>query len=202
MVVSWALWPVGVAIFLSSILYFADIQDSLSLYTTMGRTFVVALVVLIPPSSCFRTGPIGRFAATATTGLTSLGPAESSLVVQVLVIMVGRRSGILAASSVASVPAVWTVHAIHHMPVRLNMLKAGRHHVFSFLLRGLIVWMPLLNTAAVDRVADHRGPRHGQYRSRESTSGFRRSCIASSSRRSFTVFIIPRMPGKVIRTTA
>src|SRR5438105_8626508 len=33
-------------------------------------------------------GPIGRFAATATTGLTSLGPAESSLVVQVLVIMV------------------------------------------------------------------------------------------------------------------
>ena len=88
MIVSWALWPVGVAIFLSSILYFADIQDSLSLYTTMGRTFVVALVVLIPPSSCFRTGPIGRFAATATTGLTSLGPAESSLVVQVLVIMV------------------------------------------------------------------------------------------------------------------
>ena len=30
------------------------------------------------------------------------------------------------------------------MPVRLNMLKAGRHHVFSFLLRGLIVWVPLL----------------------------------------------------------
>jgi len=47
MIVSWALWPVGVAIFLFSILYFADIQDSLSLYTTMGRTFVVALVVLI-----------------------------------------------------------------------------------------------------------------------------------------------------------
>ena len=47
MIVSWALWPVSVAIFLSSILYFADIQDSLSLYTTMGRTFVVALVVLI-----------------------------------------------------------------------------------------------------------------------------------------------------------
>jgi sterol desaturase/sphingolipid hydroxylase (fatty acid hydroxylase superfamily) len=30
------------------------------------------------------------------------------------------------------------------MPTRLHMLKAGRHHLLYFPLRGLIVWLPLL----------------------------------------------------------
>jgi sterol desaturase/sphingolipid hydroxylase (fatty acid hydroxylase superfamily) len=38
------------------------------------------------------------------------------------------------------------------MPVRLNMLKAGRHHVFYFLLRGLIVWVLLLLIEAPPRL--------------------------------------------------
>jgi sterol desaturase/sphingolipid hydroxylase (fatty acid hydroxylase superfamily) len=178
LIVSWALWPVGIAIFLTSVLYFADVQDSLSLYTTTGRTFVVALVVLLVlefvlpyrADWTIRGDPdnwrdiahfvlysqVGGFAAQFLTltvlasvlkpfRLTGLWPATSPLVVQVLLIMVlgdGLEYWLHRLSH--SVPALWAVHAIHHMPVRLNMLKAGRHHVFYFLLRGLIVWLPLL----------------------------------------------------------
>lgn len=101
-------------------------------------------------------GPIGGTVAQVTflVGLASLvaplprpalWPTSSPFVVQVLLVMVlgdGLEYWLHRLSH--KVPALWSVHAIHHMPVRLHMLKAGRHHVFYFFLRGLIVWTPLL----------------------------------------------------------
>jgi ornithine lipid hydroxylase len=41
-------------------------------------------------------------------------------------------------------PWLWRIHAIHHMPVRLSVLKGARHHVLYALGRGIVVWLPLL----------------------------------------------------------
>lgn len=43
-----------------------------------------------------------------------------------------------------TVPWLWPLHAVHHAPVRLRTIKGGRHHLFYFIGRGLIVWAPLL----------------------------------------------------------
>src|SRR5215469_10673553 len=43
-----------------------------------------------------------------------------------------------------TVPWLWPVHAVHHAPIRLNVLKGPRHHVVYFLGRGALVWAPLL----------------------------------------------------------
>src|SRR5215472_1846707 len=43
-----------------------------------------------------------------------------------------------------TVPWLWPVHAVHHTPIRLNVLKGPRHHVAYFLGRGALVWAPLL----------------------------------------------------------
>ena len=37
-VLSWVIWPLGVASFLASILYFADLNDPQSIGNTTGRT--------------------------------------------------------------------------------------------------------------------------------------------------------------------
>jgi sterol desaturase/sphingolipid hydroxylase (fatty acid hydroxylase superfamily) len=77
--------------------------------------------------------------------LPSLWPATSPIVVQVLLVMLlGDALEYWLHRLSHMVPALWRIHAIHHMPTRLHMLKAGRHHVLYFLLRGLIVWTPLL----------------------------------------------------------
>ncbi len=43
-----------------------------------------------------------------------------------------------------TVPWLWPVHAVHHTPIRLNVLKGPRHHVVYFLGRGVFVWAPLV----------------------------------------------------------
>lgn len=178
LIVSWTLWPVAVSAFLLSIVHFADLQDSRSLYTTMGRTFVVALLVLLGLEFVIPYRPewtirgdrdnwrdIGHFVLYSQGGgfvaqllaltvlasalkplrLTAVWPAQSPLVVQVvLIVVVGDALEYWLHRLSHSVPALWAVHTIHHMPVRLNMLKAGRHHICYFLLRALMVWLPLL----------------------------------------------------------
>jgi sterol desaturase/sphingolipid hydroxylase (fatty acid hydroxylase superfamily) len=77
--------------------------------------------------------------------LPSLWPKSSPIVVQVLLVMLlGDALEYWLHRLSHRVPALWRVHAIHHMPTRLHMLKAGRHHLLYFLLRGLLVWTPLL----------------------------------------------------------
>jgi sterol desaturase/sphingolipid hydroxylase (fatty acid hydroxylase superfamily) len=77
--------------------------------------------------------------------LPTLWPTNSPLVVQILLIVVLGdllEYGLHRLSH--ATPALWRVHAVHHMPTRLHIVKAGRHHIFYFFLRGLIVWTPLL----------------------------------------------------------
>jgi sterol desaturase/sphingolipid hydroxylase (fatty acid hydroxylase superfamily) len=77
--------------------------------------------------------------------LPSIWPEASPIIVQVLLVMlIGDGLEYWLHRSSHMVPALWRIHAIHHMPTRLHMLKAGRHHVLYFFLRGLLVWTPLL----------------------------------------------------------
>jgi len=39
---------------------------------------------------------------------------------------------------------LWRLHAIHHTPVRLHVLKGARHHAGYAVGRGVFVWLPLL----------------------------------------------------------
>lgn len=41
-------------------------------------------------------------------------------------------------------PLLWRVHALHHSPTRLSVVKGGRHHYLYALGRGVFVWLPLL----------------------------------------------------------
>jgi len=77
--------------------------------------------------------------------LPTVWPASAPLILQILLVMVlGDALEYWLHRLSHTLPALWRVHAVHHMPTRLHMLKAGRHHVLYFLLRGLIVWAPLL----------------------------------------------------------
>jgi sterol desaturase/sphingolipid hydroxylase (fatty acid hydroxylase superfamily) len=72
-------------------------------------------------------------------------PTGSPLVVQaLLVVILGDMLEYWLHRLSHTLPTLWRVHAVHHMPTRLHQLKAGRHHIAYFLLRGLLVWTPLL----------------------------------------------------------
>ncbi|MBE7418297.1 MAG: sterol desaturase family protein [Ideonella sp.] len=39
---------------------------------------------------------------------------------------------------------MWRLHALHHTPTRIHVLKGGRHHFLYAFGRGFVVWTPLL----------------------------------------------------------
>lgn len=41
-------------------------------------------------------------------------------------------------------PIMWRLHALHHTPTRIHVLKGGRHHFIYAFGRGFFVWTPLL----------------------------------------------------------
>lgn len=176
-ILAWTLWPLGVVSVLASILFFADLGSPRSIFEITGRTFLVALVVLLVIELVlpYRTdwkvrgdrdiwrdighsvlyGQVGALIASFVfiagfaailepLHLPSLWPAQSPVIAQVLlVIVVGDFFEYWLHRLSHKIPALWHLHAVHHMPTRLHMLKAGRHHVLYFPLRGLMVWVPL-----------------------------------------------------------
>jgi len=174
----WTLWPLGVALFVASVVYFGDVHDPRVTYPVVGRTALVALVVLtllelvmpyrddwrlrgdrdiwrnVTHSALFT--QIGGLSAVllivngvapfiARLSLPVLGPTHSPYILQILLVMV-VGDGLLYWFHRLShrVPVLWSVHAIHHMPTRVNMLMAARQHFFYQPLGALFVWIPLL----------------------------------------------------------
>lgn len=78
-------------------------------------------------------------------GGLGIWPAQSPLALQApAVVVVGDLLEYWYHRLSHTVPWLWSVHAIHHTPIRLHALKGPRHHVVYFLGRGLLVWAPLL----------------------------------------------------------
>jgi sterol desaturase/sphingolipid hydroxylase (fatty acid hydroxylase superfamily) len=105
-------------------------------YTQLGGTTAQILFVVGAAAAMSRLGFDG--------GL-GVWPTQSSLPMQIgLVIVLGDLLEYWTHRLSHSVPALWPLHAIHHSPVRLSTVKAGRHHLFYFWARGLIAWLPLM----------------------------------------------------------
>jgi sterol desaturase/sphingolipid hydroxylase (fatty acid hydroxylase superfamily) len=77
--------------------------------------------------------------------LPSLWPISLPSVAQIaLVLVVGDFFMYWLHRFAHRLPPLWAVHAVHHMPQRINMLMSGRHHILYLPLIGLCVWTPLV----------------------------------------------------------
>src|SRR5262249_40605981 len=78
-------------------------------------------------------------------GGLGIWPVGSPLLVQVLaVVLLGDLLEYWYHRLVHTNSRLWPLHAVHHTPTRLNVLKGPRHHVAYFLGRGVLVWTPLM----------------------------------------------------------
>src|SRR5262249_31517411 len=106
------------------------------LYTGIGSTLAQVTFLAGLPSVLSRFG----FA----DGL-GLWPERSPFLLQVVTVMlVGDLLEYWYHRLVHTLPWLWPLHAVHHTPTRLNVLKGPRHHVAYFLGRGVLVWTPLM----------------------------------------------------------
>jgi len=106
------------------------------LYTAIGGT--VAQVVCVD----------GLASGLAHLGFAKglgIWPATSLMVAQVLVVIIlGDLLEYWYHRLAHTVRWLWSLHAVHHMPVRLHAIKGPRHHVLYYLGRGVCVWAPLV----------------------------------------------------------
>lgn len=106
------------------------------IYTQVGGTTAQLL---------FLVGASALMSRIGLEGGLGVWPADSPLWLQILlVIVLGDMLEYWTHRLSHSFPAIWPLHAIHHSPVRLSTVKAGRHHLFYFWARGLIAWLPLM----------------------------------------------------------
>lgn len=81
----------------------------------------------------------------ARFSLPGIWPTQAPYLLQVLLVMlVGDGLMYWWHRLAHRVPRLWAVHAVHHMPQRMNTLMAGRHHVFYAPLGQLFIGVPLL----------------------------------------------------------
>jgi sterol desaturase/sphingolipid hydroxylase (fatty acid hydroxylase superfamily) len=78
-------------------------------------------------------------------GVFNVWPGGSPLWSQILLsIVLGDLLEYVYHRASHSHPFLWRLHAIHHTPVRLHVLKGARHHAAYAFGRGVFVWLPLL----------------------------------------------------------
>ena len=78
-------------------------------------------------------------------GIVNLWPSSFPTWLQVLlVVVVGDALEYSYHRLAHSSPLLWRLHALHHTPERLHVLKGGRHHFLYAFGRGVVVWTPLL----------------------------------------------------------
>jgi sterol desaturase/sphingolipid hydroxylase (fatty acid hydroxylase superfamily) len=110
------------------------------LYTTIGGNVAQLMFLYGFASMLARLG--------LANGL-GLWPVHSPVVVQVLtVVVLGDLLEYWYHRLAHTVPWLWPLHAVHHTPVRLHVLKAARHHFLYYSGRGLFVWVPLMPVGA------------------------------------------------------
>ena len=93
----------------------------------------------------FITGSTSLMSRLGLAGGLGLWPTTAPFLVQVfLVIALGDLLEYRTHRLSHNVRWLWPLHAIHHSPERLSTVKAGRHHVFYFIARGMVAWAPLV----------------------------------------------------------
>jgi sterol desaturase/sphingolipid hydroxylase (fatty acid hydroxylase superfamily) len=88
---------------------------------------------------------VGIAPLVAKLELPSLWPTSFPTTVQIVLVLVAGDFFMYWLHRFAHrLPALWAVHLVHHMPQRINMFMAGRHHILYLPLIGLFVWLPLV----------------------------------------------------------
>ena len=78
-------------------------------------------------------------------GIANLWPSSGALWLQILMVIVAGDALEYGYHRLAhSFSLLWRLHAVHHSPERLHVLKGGRHHFLYAFGRGFVVWTPLL----------------------------------------------------------
>ncbi len=122
-----------------------SIRGDRDIWRDIGHFVLYTNIGAIAAQLVFLAGTTALMTRTALADGLGLWPDESPFVVQVLmVIVLGDLLEYWTHRLTHSVPWLWSLHAIHHSPVRLSTLKAGRHHTVYFLARGLVAWFPLV----------------------------------------------------------
>lgn len=86
-------------------------------------------------------------------GLIGLWPTEAPVWLQIgLAIVLGDGLEYAYHRLCHKSALMWRLHAIHHTPTRIHVLKGGRHHFLYAFGRGCIVWAPLLLLGAPGEV--------------------------------------------------
>jgi sterol desaturase/sphingolipid hydroxylase (fatty acid hydroxylase superfamily) len=122
-----------------------SVRGDREIWRDIGHTLLYANVGAIVTQLVFLAGATALMIRMGFADGLGVWPDESPFVVQVLlVIVLGDLLEYWTHRLTHSVSWLWSLHAIHHSPVRLSALKAGRHHVVYFLARGLVAWLPLV----------------------------------------------------------
>jgi sterol desaturase/sphingolipid hydroxylase (fatty acid hydroxylase superfamily) len=122
-----------------------SIRGDREIWRDIGHFLLYTNVGAIAAQVVFIAGTIALMARVGFAGGLGVWPIDSPFIVQVLmVIVLGDLLEYWTHRLSHSVSWLWPLHAIHHSPVRLSTLKAGRHHVVYFLARGLVAWFPLV----------------------------------------------------------
>jgi len=120
------------------------VADDSEIWRDLGH--VVAYAIAVAAARLLFLGALA--AALAHVGLRDalrIWPSQWPVAVQVvLVIVIGDllEYGFHRLSHTQR--WLWPLHALHHTPVRLNVVKGGRHHLLYAFGRGVAVWTPLL----------------------------------------------------------
>lgn len=127
--------------------YRADwsVRGDRDVWRDLGHTFAYAALAMNATRFLFLVVLADAVAALHLTDFFGLWPAGSPVWLQIIVvILIGDALEYLYHRLAHSHPLLWRLHAIHHTPVRMNVLKGARHHALYAFGRGVVVWLPLL----------------------------------------------------------
>src|ERR1044071_5313177 len=123
----------------------SSVRGDGDVWRDLGHSVAYAALAMSPARFLFLVLLADAVAALHLTDFFGLWPAGSPVWLQILVaIVIGDALEYLYHRLAHSHPLLWRLHAIHHTPVRMNVLKGARHHSLYAFGRGLFVWLPLL----------------------------------------------------------
>ena len=95
----------------------------------------------------------GEMAQVGIHGVVGLWPTSAPVWLQVcLAVVLGDALEYAYHRLCHKNATMWRLHALHHSPTRIHVLKGGRHHFLYAFGRGFVVWTPLLLVGAPGEV--------------------------------------------------
>ena len=126
--------------------YRADwsVRGDREVWRDIGHTFIYAALAMNTARAVFLVVLADAVTSLGLTDVLGLWPIESPVWLQVIAVIIIGDAFEYLYHRLAHTTPLWRIHAVHHTPVRMNVLKGARHHALYAFGRGLLVWLPLL----------------------------------------------------------